>query len=255
MPELHTAAYLGDLTMLRQRLAIDNPNARAMHGTTALMSAYYQKQEKAYSLLIQHGADPNLMDHDGHDILSLIMTRNKGYEWLPFVLRTGSVPDPVRHKGLLTGVLRRGVSLCFFGAILRASPAMVDDVDEDGCTPLHLVLRRVSLMPIKTVMVSLLLEKGADVSAKDKRGMTARDIIQKIPASYTVRHSILHKLVNAENAVWLFSVARVLQAKDRDGEFEAIPVTDLGTGQKAQVLHHVVCKLNPSLVQEIAMML
>lgn len=261
MPELHTAAYLGDLVTLKRRLAVDDPNARAMNGTTALMSAYYKKQEEAYSLLIQHGADPNLVDKEGHDVLSLVMTRGNSYEWVLFVLKRGSIPDPVRHKGLLAWAVRH-CPLTVLDTIVRASPHMVDDVDQDGRTPLHLILQRGFLMPIKNITVTLLLQKGANVGAKDKWGMTPRDVLSTV--SRNISHEsplwrpyqgIDQKLVDAENAVWLYSVARVLQAKDREGEFEAWCVPVFSTGIPQDVLHHVVCRLNPSLVQELAIML
>lgn len=56
-------------------------------------------------------------------------------------------------------------------------------------------------------------------------------------------------LQNAQNAVWLYSVARVLQDTRRPALFTATPVI------KNEVLEHVVCRMNPSLVQELSQML
>ena len=273
MPELHTAAYFGNVELLTQLLRTEDPNTRSMNGNTALMSAFYKRQKDAYRLLIEHGADPNLVDDNGNDVLSMVLSkesRNGDEDWLLFVLKHGARPDLVRHRGLLVGAIKNH-SLRLFHAILTASPHMVDDTDEDGNTPLHLVCRRVFVFPLKKTMVSLLLRHGADVGAVDKWGMTPRNVVELYYRNSAVDSSLqksygklLHTLIEAENSVWLYSVARVLQARGREAEFEAKPLAKplvvdskekVNESQGVSILQRVVCGMDPSLIQELALML
>jgi hypothetical protein len=248
------------------------------------MSAFYKRQKDAYRLLIEHGADPNLVDDNGNDVLSMVLSkesRNGDEDWLLFVLKHGARPDLVRHRGLLVGAIKNH-SLRLFHAILTASPHMVDDTDEDGNTPLHLVCRRVFVFPIKKTMVSLLLRHGADVGAVDKWGMTPRNVVELYYRNSAVDSSLqksygklLHTLVQAENSVWLYSVARVLQVRGR-AEFEAQPLAKplakplekplaqplvvdskekINESEGVSILQRVVCGMDPSLIQELALML
>jgi hypothetical protein len=280
MPELHTAAYFGDIERLKALLQTENPNARSMNGNTALMSAFFKRQKEAYMLLIQSGADPNLVDDDGLDVLTNVLTKDAEEEWLLFVLKHGVTPNPVRHRGLLVGATKNH-SFKLFHAILTASPNMVDDTDEDGNTPLHLVFRRVFCFPIKKTMVSLLLRHGADVGAIDKWRMTPLDVAELYYRNSAVEcpqrklyENLLKTLVHAKNSVWLYSVARVLQARGRDAEFEAKPLAlplakplalsipvavdskeKVNESEGVSILQRVVCYMDPSLIQELALML
>jgi hypothetical protein len=275
MPELHTAAYFGDIERLQVILQTENPNTRSMNGNTALMSAFFKRQKEAYLLLIQHGADPNLVDDDGRDVLGMVLSKNENRdeeEWLFFVLKHGVTPDPVRHRRLLVGATKN-YSLKLFHAILHASSHMVEDTDENGSTPLHLVFRRVFLFPIKKTMVSLLLRHGADVGAKDQWGQTPLDLVTQFYDNTGVEcpqrklyENLLQTLVHAKNSVWLYSVARVLQARGRDAEFEAKPLAKplaiplamplaVDSKEKVSILQRVVSRMDPSVMQELALML
>lgn len=274
MPELHTAAYFGDTERLKAILQTENPNTRSMNGNTALMSAFFKRQKDAYLLLIQHGADPNLVDDDGRDVLGMVLSKNENRdeeEWLFFVLKHGARPDPVRHGGLLVRATKN-YSLNLFHAILTASPDMVDDTDENDSTPLHLVFRRVFLFPVKKTMVSLLLRHGADVGAVDQWGQTPLDLAEQYFCNTGVEgplrksyENLVKTLVHAKNTAWLYSVARVLQARGRSAEFEALPVSVAlpsmhchhkeEESERVSVVQHVVCTLNPSLIQDLALLL
>ena len=282
MPELHTAAYFGNVELLIRILRTESPNTRSMNGNTALMSAFFKRQKEAYLLLIQHGADPNLVDDVDKDVLSMVLSKNEERdeeEWLFFVLKHGAKPDPVRHRGLLVGATKNH-SLTLFHAILHASPHMVDDTDENGSTPLHLVFRRVFLFPIKKTMVSLLLRHGADVGAKDQWGQTPLDLVTQYYYNTGIEcpqrksyEKLLQTLVHAENSAWLYSVARVLQARGREAEFEALPLAlplalsmpvavdskekenNSNHWERVSILQHVVSRMDPSVMQELALML
>ena len=257
MPELHVAAYFGDLPVLIQRLLTDDPNTRSMNGNTPLMSAFYKKQKDAYKLLIRHGADPNLLNDDGEDVLSMILSKNSGEEWLYFAIHHGAKPHPLRHQGLLVWLVKQH-ALGPFEKILRLSPEMVDDTDIDGNTPLHMVLRHVSLFPVKKVMIDLLLRHGADVSQRNRWGLSPLEMLRQMYSharnDLVQRERLfifLQKFHEQKNAVWLYTVARVLQTKGRPGEWVALRLDEA----TPPVLEEVVCRLNPSLVQELARML
>ena len=259
MPALHVAAYFGNVEVLQQRLLTDDPNMRSMNNTTALMSALFKRQKEAFQILIEHGADPNLLNDDGHDILSLIMTHNnEPSDWIGFAIQKGAIPHPVRHKGLLVWVIRNH-TLAMMERILRVSPYMVDDTDEHDQTPLHIVLGHISSAPLKEIMVHLLLRHGADVTRKDNIGLSPRDILdQRIHNAVSRKDTLQQKRLQKfsrrfqqqENAVWLYSVARVLQDTKRPQEFQAVACLSTPF-----VLQHVVCVMNPSLIQELSRML
>jgi len=264
MPELHVAAYFGDLELLKERLKTDDPNLRAMVGTTALMSAFFKNQFDAYRLLIQHGADPNLVNDHGEDILSLMISHGEQtqYQWIDLLVKTGSIPHPVRHRGLLLLMMRHG-RLAVFHNILRASPSMVDDVDDLGRTALHVaVLTYIAGGLTRKTMVSLLLKYGADVGRRDSNGETPRDLLDSMyhyvdrNTDIGVRYIELRKkLTDAANSQWLYAVSRVLQTKNRDAEFCAEPIHSNEEDSSKKVVQRVVCQLTPSLIQELAMMM
>ena len=246
MPEIHAAAYMGDLATLQERLKTEDPNLRAMDGITPLMSAVFKEQREAYRMLIRHGADPNLCDDHGQDVLSYVMNRNMR-EWLGFLLLTGTRPDPQRHRGFLVWAIRNE-SLSFVERVLRVSPGMVVDTDTDHNSVLHVAIRYRRIVPVRDAMVGLLLRKGADPLAVNTYGQTPLEGVPKIPQNESLRRRLKH----AENAVWLFSVSRVMQDNRRTEPFHAIPTRDM---KKNEVLEYVVCRMNPSLVQELSYLL
>jgi ankyrin repeat protein len=250
MPEIHAAAYMGDLESLQERLKTDDPNQRAMTGITPLISAVWKEQEQAYRMLIRHGADPNLCDDEGLDVLSHVMNRDMQH-WLVFLLDTGSRPDPRRHRGLMVWVARYG-PVAWMEKVLCASPAMIDDTDKerDKNNVFHTLIRYRYNPPDRDAAVEFLLKKGADPCALDTQGHTPLQVVRSV-TSITNRHNdhLQALLQNAQNAVWLYSVARVLQDTRRPALFTAVPIV------KNEVLEHVVCRMNPSLIQELSQML
>jgi len=246
MPEIHAAAYMGDVVALQERLKTEDPNYRAMGGITPLMSAVFKKQREAYEVLIRHGADPNRCDDNGQDVLSYVMDRDMR-EWLGLVLRTGTRPHPQRHRGFLVWAIRNE-SLSFVERILRISPEMIVDVDTENNSVLHVAIRYRYVVPVRDAMVGLLLRKGADPLAINVHGRKPMDEVVYSQSNESLRV----RLQKAENAVWLFCVARVLQDNRRAEPFHAIPTRDM---KKNEVLDYVICKMNPSLVQELSEML
>jgi hypothetical protein len=248
MPEIHVAAYFGHVPALQQRLKTDDPNTRAMNGTTPLMSAMFKQQMDCFELLIQHGADPNLCDDDGMDVLSYVMKKDI-QPWLLYVLKKGSKPHPQRHRGLLIWAIQHD-TMGLVHKILQISPSMVDDVDTEGRTVLHAVIRYRHLISVRDAMVALLLRKGADPLAQDGYGRTPMELV----FHHEKNDPLKRQLINAQNAMWLFSVARVLQDTRRAQPWTPI-FHDSPTTLPNVVLEHVVCRMNPSLVQELARML
>jgi ankyrin repeat protein len=252
MPEIHVAAYMGDVQALQKHLKTDSPNLRAMNGITPLMSALFKRQQQTYQLLVQHGADPNLADDDGQDTLSYVMNKDM-QSWLAFVIQMGSKPDPVRHRGLLVWVTRYQPR-SLVETILRISPGMIADVDDRRNGVLHTAIRHRRLVPDRDAMVAYLLQRGADPLALDRQG---RSPLQQLLSYNNHKENVpLESMLrNAQNAV-----ARVLQDPRRPSLFTVmrrerkIPLEDTHRVVE-EVLGHVVCCMNPSLVQEISQML
>jgi len=156
------------------------------------------------------------------------------------VLKKGTVLDAERHRGLFcrwvgTETETAG-TLC---RVLDRYPHVVSDTDKNGDTPLHLAARRCCTKCVRLALVSRLLERGADPLARNHQGKT--------PADVALDKKTAHKIHNACNAIWLYSVSRALQKRTRVLELTPVPTTS----KNKQIIQTVVCSLKPSLLQEL----
>jgi hypothetical protein len=122
-------------------------------------------------LLIQHGADPRLLDAQGHSCLHSVAHSGKYLALLYVVCRPEIAidePDSLGYTPLHYAVYWRDEVSTHILLKLRANPNVVD---HDGLTPLHWAAFTGSKKCIKG-----LLEAGADIRAKDKNRRTAEEI-------------------------------------------------------------------------------
>jgi ankyrin repeat protein len=74
---LHAAAALGDVGAIEKRIAAgENKEEVDARGRTPLHVAIYQKQHEAARALIRLGADPNKLDVDRYDIVTIASVAN-----------------------------------------------------------------------------------------------------------------------------------------------------------------------------------
>ena len=131
---LHDAAASGDTTLVASLLANGADVNAKVDGVTALMAAAVTGQTEAARMLIEHGADPNVI-------------------------------GPLGNTALMGAVGRNHVATA--GALIAAG-ANVNAKDVDGSTPLMIAASNgfEDLVPV-------LLTAGADESATDSNGRTA----------------------------------------------------------------------------------
>lgn len=137
-------------------------------GRTALMMAAYKGNTDLAILLLDRGADPNLLSPDGRTAL-WFAAEGRHPEMIATLLRRGAQPD-VRGNHADTPLMRACDSAGHAEASARpllAAGAGLGARDNHGCTPLFRA--EVGWEP---GLVRALLEHGADPNARDRYGRT-----------------------------------------------------------------------------------
>lgn len=177
------AANAGSAGILRALLAEgEDPRGRDVAKRTALERAALVGSEEAIDVLL--GAAPDFVDDaatEGERITPLMRAAGQGH--LRVVAALVSAGSSVDLPRLDTGetalhmASQRGRAGCV--AKLLAARADANARDLDGRTPLHHAATGRGLLDSfegKPEVAKLLIEAGADISAKDKQGRTARDV-------------------------------------------------------------------------------
>jgi len=95
---LHAAAARGDLVEIEKRIASgENKEATDSRHRTPLHVATYQKQHDAARLLIRLGADPNKLEIDRYDIITIAAVAND-VPMLKIALEGGGNPKAVTSR-------------------------------------------------------------------------------------------------------------------------------------------------------------
>jgi ankyrin repeat protein len=142
-------------------------NARDKNGRTALMMALIDRKEGLATLLVEKGADVNVVDNLGETPLM----RAKSIKMTSLLLKSGRLTtiDHVNtlqknrtalHSALATKNFRQS-------QLLIASGADIHIRDRNGCNALIFAIQNRSLEIVK-----ILIAKGADVNAADVHGST-----------------------------------------------------------------------------------
>ena len=163
------------------------------------------------------------------------------------LLQKGVEIDAVRHRGLLCRVIQVGW-FKFVVTLLRRCPALVDDVGNNGDSPLHCILksRNMSTSLLKNIVVRELCHQGADLLATDQDG--------RIPLYY---HSFQAQrcLQSRTLSMWLYVVSRKLQKSDRSFFSIRPSTTEIPHTLFATVFQQAACHLSPCLLRELSDML
>lgn len=169
------------LDIMRQLLAAGaRVNDRADSGETALTFAVRFRDADAIHMLLDNGADPNIVNQNGISPLLEAMrfgaSKTQQLEMMQLLLTRGADPN-VRGAGVGTplSLAVRQYSLAMVKLLLdhRADPNLTDDID---ATPLMRAVSRQNLGPDTVTIVRILVDAGADVNAHDPSGNTPSSI-------------------------------------------------------------------------------
>ena len=167
------AASTGDVATLRQLLARDPRLARAQYWyLPAVHFAAREGHAEAVHLLLQSGADP---EQNGlHDRNLIEMARERGHEQIARMLeqereRLGRVAAQSADHPIHRAAARGEIDAV--RAFLDTDATLVDRGSRRGATPLHCAVLGASRQ-----MVSLLLDRGANIHARSPDDLQAVDV-------------------------------------------------------------------------------
>lgn len=126
------------------------------------------------TLLINHGADPNLRDSQGFNGLHLATHSSNNMLVLYLLYQDMDIdtPDTLQHTPLMWAAYQ-GDQLTL--DLLIRLGASVTKVDTTNFTPLHWAVTKGNHMCLRK-----LIEAGADINAKDNNGKTPADLAQEM---------------------------------------------------------------------------
>jgi ankyrin repeat protein len=170
---LHANAAAGDVVgIAAHALARADFNARDGNGRTPLHVAAFRKQYAAAQALLTGGADPNALDRQRYDAVTIAAVAND-VEMLKIVLAGGNSPRNVTSPYDGTAL----IAAAHLGHVdvvntLIAAGAPLDHVNNLGWTALieSIVLGNGGPAHIETLRA--LVSAGANVNLPDKAGMT-----------------------------------------------------------------------------------
>lgn len=166
------------LTIMRTLLAAGaHVNGRAPNGGTALSMAARSLDVAAVHLLLENGAEPNLIDNRGTSPLLYSLLpydrEERHLEVLRMLLAGGADVNvrPYWNRTALMEAVSRGHAKIV--QLLLAHGADPNARDDAGATPLMYAVPRPFLQATTADVVRLLAAAGADLNARDNAGRTA----------------------------------------------------------------------------------
>ncbi|OBT47665.1 hypothetical protein VE00_02263 [Pseudogymnoascus sp. WSF 3629] len=153
--------------ILRDPDDVDIPDA---NGRTALEWAAARGDDRAVTMLLSYGAEPNVMDKKLNTPLTLASNQNQTV-CVRLLLEAGAIPDPILPAGIKFGsplnCAARNASDPLLLKTLLDFNANIEASGVDGVTPLLHVARGNSASH-----AMLLLEYGAEINVTSKDGRT-----------------------------------------------------------------------------------
>jgi ankyrin repeat protein len=168
---LHAAAAVGDVMGIAVAImARHNPNARDGNGRTPLHVAAFRKQYAAARGLIGGGADPNALDRQQYDIVTIAAVAND-LTMLKIALDGGAsarnVTSPYKGTALIAAAHLGHADIV---RALIAAGAPLNHVNNLGWTALIEAIVLGDGGPNHTDTLRALVEAGADVNLPDRAG-------------------------------------------------------------------------------------
>lgn len=173
---LFAAAAAGDLTTTKRLLGKGvDPNATDSYGRTPAHVAAHFKRRQTLALLLKGGADPNRLERDCYDVITIAAVAND-----PETIRVA-----LRYGGRATNVTSRYVGTALIAAahlgnveavrVLIKAGAPLDHVNNLQWTALLEAIILGDGGPRHTAVVSTLVKAGADIDIADGNGVTPLD--------------------------------------------------------------------------------
>ncbi len=170
---LHEAAAKGDVAEIEKLIAAgEKPNIQDSKSRTPLHVAAYMKQHAAARALLRLGANPNALDIERYDIVTIAAVAND-VPMLKIALEGGGSPKNItsRYDGtaLIASAHLGHVEVV---KMLIAAKAPLNHVNNLGWTALMEAIVLGSGGANHTAVVRALVEAGADVNIADRQNIT-----------------------------------------------------------------------------------
>jgi ankyrin repeat protein len=171
---LHAAAANGDVAEIERLLAAgERPNIQDSNSRTPLHVTVYRKHHAAARALLRLGANPNALDAQRYDIVTIAAVQND-IEMLNIALQGGAsarnITSPYDGTALIAAAHLGHVEAV---RILIAHKAPLDHANVRGWTALHEAVVLGNGGPNHVATVEALIKAGADPDIKDRQGNTA----------------------------------------------------------------------------------
>ena len=165
---LHRAAASGAVAQIKP----GNVDVRDRHGRTPLHVAAHRRQHAAMRALVAAGADPNALENDRYDIVTIAAVAND-LPTLRLALELGASPGNVtsRYDGTALIAAAHLGHAEVVRALIRAG-APLDHVNNLGWTALMESIVLGDGGPRHVETLKALLEAGADRRVPDRSGVT-----------------------------------------------------------------------------------
>ena len=177
---LFTAASHGDANQIRARVASgEKVDARDSHGRTPLHIAAFGGHQAAMKALVTAGADPNALENDRYDIVTIAAVAND-IETLKLALSLGcradNITSPYEGTALIAAAHLGHTEVV--ETLIRAG-APLDHINNLGWTALieAIVLGDGGRKHINTVKA--LIAAGSDLSIRDRNGLTPVELAKE----------------------------------------------------------------------------
>ena len=170
---LHEAAANGDVVAIERLIAEgEKPNIQDSRSRTPLIVAAYMKQHAAARALLKAGANPNAMEIDQYDIVTIAAVKND-LEMLKIALDGGASPRNITSRYQGTALIA-AAHLGHVEALkmLIAAKAPLNHVNNLGWTALMEAIVLGNGDARHTATVRALVEAGCDVNKPDRQGLT-----------------------------------------------------------------------------------
>ena len=165
---LHRAAALGEVALIKP----GSVDARDSQGRTPLHVAAFRRQHEAMRALVAAGADPNALENDRYDIVTIAAVAND-VPTLKLALELGGSAKNITSRYDGTALIAAAhLGHAEVARILATAGAPLDHVNNLGWTALMESIVLGDGGPRHTETLKVLLDAGANPNIADRAGFT-----------------------------------------------------------------------------------